>query len=80
MLTAYIRAAMRQARYEIMEDDGPFYGAIPAITGVWVNAKSLEACREELESVLEGWLLLSIADRSSIPEIDGTRLDIRQMA
>ena len=25
MLTSYIRAAMRQARYEIVEDDGSFY-------------------------------------------------------
>ena len=57
MLTAYIRAAMRQARYEIIEDDASFYGAIPEIAGVWANAKTLGACREELESVLEGWLL-----------------------
>ena len=47
MLTSYIRAAMRQARYEIVEDDGSFYGDIPAIPGVWANAKTLEACREE---------------------------------
>src|ERR1035438_8342307 len=51
MLTAYLRAAMRQARYEIVEDDGSFYGDIP---GVRANSKTLEACREELESVLEG--------------------------
>jgi hypothetical protein len=54
MLTSYIRAAMRQARYEIVEDDGSFYGEIPLIPGVWANAKTLEGCREELESVLEG--------------------------
>lgn len=34
MLTAYIRAAMRQARYEIGEDDGSMYGSsIPAYAG-----------------------------------------------
>jgi len=43
MLTSYIRAAMRQARYEIVEDDGSFYGEIPAIPGVWANAQTLEA-------------------------------------
>lgn len=80
MLTAYIRAAMRQARYEIVEDDGSFYGEIPAIPGVWANAKTLEACREELESVLEGWVLFSIADHSPIPEIDGNRIEIREVA
>jgi len=81
MLTSYIRAAMRQARYEIVEDDGTFYGEIPAIPGVWANAKVLEDCREELESVLEGWLLLlSVADHSPIPEIDGNRIEIREVA
>jgi hypothetical protein len=33
-----------------------------------------------LENVLEGWLLLSIADHSAIPEIDGNRIEIRQVA
>jgi predicted RNase H-like HicB family nuclease len=80
MLTAYIRAAMRQARYEIVEDDDSFYGEIPAIPGVWANAKTLEACREELESVLEGWLLVTIADHSAIPEIDGNRIEVREVA
>ena len=80
MLTSYIQAAMRQARYEIVEDDGSYYGAIPAIPGVWANAETLEACREELESVLEGWVLFSIADHSPIPDIDGNRLEIREVA
>jgi len=57
MLTSYIRAAMRQARHEIVEDDGSFCGEIPPIPGVWANAKTLEGHREELESVLEGWVL-----------------------
>jgi predicted RNase H-like HicB family nuclease len=69
---------MRQARYEIVEDDGSFHGEIPSIHGVWANAATLEACREELESVLEGWVLLSIADHSPIPEIDGDRIDLNE--
>lgn len=80
MLTSYMRAAMRCARYEIVEDDGSFYGAIPAIPGVWASAATLEACREELESVLEGWILLSVADHSPIPEIEGHRIAIREVA
>ena len=80
MLTAYLRAALRRAHYETIEDDGSFYGNIPGITGVWANAKTLEACREELEPVLEAWLLLSIADHSTIPEIDGNRVEIREVA
>ena len=36
-------AAMRQARYEIVEDDGAFYGDIPAIPGVMPPGKSVPA-------------------------------------
>jgi predicted RNase H-like HicB family nuclease len=63
---------MHQARYEIVEDDGSFYGEIPAIPGVWANAKPSRPCREELESVLEGWLLLSIADHLQFRRSMGT--------
>ena len=59
---------------------GSFYGEIPPIPGIWANAKPLEACREELESVLEGWVLFGIADHSPIPDIDGNRIEIREVA
>lgn len=73
MLTAYIQTAMRHAHYEIVEDDGSFYGEIPVISGPWANAPTLDACREELESVPEGWVLVNIADHSPIPAVDGDR-------
>ncbi len=57
MITAYIQVAMRQARYKILED-GPFFGEIPGFQGVWAKDGDLELCREELQSVLEGWILL----------------------
>ena len=31
-------------------------------------------------SVLEGWVMLSIADHFPIPDIDGNRLEIREVA
>jgi hypothetical protein len=33
-----------------------------------------------LESVLEGWVLLSIADHCPIPDLDGNRIEIRAVA
>ena len=79
LLSSYIRAAMRNARYELVEDEGSYYGEIPLIPGVWANAGTLEACREELKSVLEGWVLLSIADHAPIPEIDSNRIEIGEV-
>lgn len=40
MLTEYIRAAMRRAKYEILPDDGTFYGEIPDLDGVYANAET----------------------------------------
>ncbi|OLE51764.1 MAG: HicB family protein [Acidobacteria bacterium 13_1_20CM_3_53_8] len=61
MLTNYIRAALHQARYEILPDDQSFYGEIPGFDGVYANAPTLEACREELAEVLEEWILFRIS-------------------
>jgi len=73
MLTAYIRAAMRRATYEILSD-GTFYGEIPGFQGVWANAPTLEACRKELREVLEGWILLGLQMGHSLPTVDGVGL------
>ena len=59
MLTAYISAAMDRARYKII-DDRTYFGEIPSLRGVWANAKTLEGCREELQEVLEDWLVLKL--------------------
>jgi len=71
MLTAYIQAAMRHAHYEIIDDAESFYGTIPVCPGVWATGKTLEECREELQSVLEDWLVLGLRLRHTIPVIDG---------
>ena len=60
MLTAYINAAMRKAHYEILPDGEGFFGKIENLQGVWANADTLEACREELQEVLEGWIALGL--------------------
>jgi predicted RNase H-like HicB family nuclease len=79
MLTEYIRAAMRRAKYEILSDD-TFYGEIPGLQGVYANAKTLEACREELQEVLEGWIILGLRLGHTLPGIDGIELVIQQEA
>ncbi|MBM3328770.1 MAG: type II toxin-antitoxin system HicB family antitoxin [Calditrichaeota bacterium] len=76
MLTAYIKAAMKRAKYEIIDDPNPFYGEIPDLPGVWANGSTLEACRDELEEVLEGWIQLGIEEGDKIPVLDGIDLNI----
>ena len=80
MLTDYIRAAMRKARYEILPDDGTFYGEIPGFDGVYANADTLESYREELEEISEEWILLRVFKHLPLPAIDGIDLTIKEVA
>ena len=80
MLTQYIQAAMRQAKYEILNDDGSFYGEIPDFQGVYANAATLEDCREELAEVLEEWIFFRISRNLSLPVVNGLQLAIEKIA
>ena len=80
MITDYIRAAMRRARYEILPDDGFFYGEIPGFDGVYAHADTLEGCRDELEEVLEEWILLRVSKNLPLPVVDGIELKIKEVA
>lgn len=80
MLTKYIEAAMRQAKYEILSDDGSFYGEIPGFDGVYANSDTLEDCRTELEEVLEEWVLFRVSRNLSLPVVDGIELTIKEVA
>lgn len=74
MLTAYIQAGMKRAKYEVLEDH-THYGEIPGFQGVYANMDTLEACREELQSVFEGWIILGLKMGHPFPEVDGLRPD-----
>ena len=42
MLTEYVQKAMEIAHYEIIEEEGTYWGEIPNFQGVWSRAKNLE--------------------------------------
>ena len=75
MFREYLAAAMKRAKYEILSDDGTFYGEIPGFQGVLANAPDLEECRNTLEEVLEESLVFSLSKGLPIPVID--RLDLK---
>ena len=79
MLSKYLRAAMRGAKYELLEE-GAYYGSIPGFEGVWADAASLEECRDELEEVLEEWLLFRLSRQLPVPVADGIDLVVREVA
>jgi predicted RNase H-like HicB family nuclease len=81
MLSEFILKKLKIARYKILKN-GSYFGVIPGIQGVWANAKTLEACRKELQGVLEDWLVLQLRDRQKISglKIASTKIKSRQYA
>ncbi|HLL48218.1 MAG TPA: type II toxin-antitoxin system HicB family antitoxin, partial [Longimicrobiaceae bacterium] len=78
-LRDYMRAAMHRARYEILPDEGTFYGEIPGFDGVYSEGEALEACRDELEEVLEEWIFFRVSRSLPVPELEGLELRIRKV-
>ena len=80
MLTAYITAALRKAHYELLSGDEGYFGTIQGLDGVWAQAASLEECRDELQEVLEEWIILGLRMGHPIPAIDGIALTVQEVA
>ncbi len=74
MIREYIDAAMARARYEIIQDEEPFYGEVPELQGVWASGKTLEECRRNLAEVVDGWVLVRLARGLPIPSLGDVTL------
>ena len=74
----YIDTAMQHAHYEQIEDR-TYFGQIPGFKGVWANKSTEQGCRQELRKVLEGWILLNIADHTPLPVVDGMTLEVGKL-
>lgn len=79
MLSEYIEAALKRATYEILEN-GSFYSEIPGLQGLYANALTLEACREELRESLEEWIVLGLQLGHTLPVLDGISLSFSKEA
>ncbi len=76
MFAEYVLAAMERAHYEIIDDEEPFYSEVPELKGVWATGKTLEECRKNLKSGIEGWIALRLRMGRSIPPIDGVTINV----
>mgnify|MGYP003422876733 CR=1 FL=1 len=72
-----IYKAMELATYEIIEDEGTYWGEIPQLQGVWANHSTLEGCRTELREALSDWIALRLSLGLSIPII--ADIDLNQL-
>ena len=75
MIMEYNQAALAQAKYEIIEDEEPYYGEIPGLKGVWATGKTLEECRKNLIDVIDGWIVVRLKMGLSIPPVGEHRIE-----
>ena len=76
MLLDYIDAALRKAKYSMLEDSEEFFAEIPGFAVLWASANTLETCRDELRSVLESWLIIKLRhDDQDLPVVNGLSLN-----
>ena len=78
MLLHYIQAALNRAHYEMIVDEEPFYGKVPALEGVWATGSTLEECRTSLAEAIEDWLLFSVARGFPVPPLEGVAIILPQ--
>ena len=78
MLANYLDRAMEQAVYEIIQEEGVYWGEIPGLQGVWARQATLEACRRELREALSDWIALRLRLGLPIPIL--ADIDLSQIA
>ncbi|MCD5425048.1 MAG: type II toxin-antitoxin system HicB family antitoxin [Methanosarcinaceae archaeon] len=82
MIIEYIKAALSKAKFEIIEDEEPYYGEVCELEGVWATGKTLDECRKNLAEVVDGWIVVRLRKGLPIPQMDAynieelSRLDI----
>ena len=72
-LAEYLDAAMRQARFEKMEDDS-WFASIPALPGIWGNGLTHDEARVDLQDSLPSWIQVHTKAGNQLPELKGVRL------
>lgn len=69
MIVQYIEAALSHARYEIIDDEEPYYGEVPELAGVWATGKTLEECRRNLAEIIDGWIVVRLRRGFALPSM-----------
>jgi hypothetical protein len=75
MITEYIEAAMRKARYEFITGERVHFGKIPGFKGLWASGLTKSACKSELRERLDEWIVLSLRMNMSLPVLRGLTLN-----
>ncbi len=76
MFAEYIQAALERAEYKVIDNPEPIFGEVPELEGVWATGMTVEECRRELISVIEGWIALRLKMGDSIPVLGSASIRV----
>ena len=78
ILSRYISRAISTALIQQLEDSS-YVGRVPSCAGVIAFAPTLHACKHELHSVFEEWVLLGLKMGHPLPIIAGIDLNYKPL-
>ena len=77
MIRDYLDEALTRAKYTKLKD-GSYGAEVRGLAGVVAIGKTLEACRTQLQEVVEEWVLVRVARGLAIPALDGATIKVRR--
>ena len=77
MIRDYLAAALKRASYTKLED-GSYAAGVRGLSGVIATGKTLEACRDHLQDVVEEWILIRVSRGLAVPAVGRARIGIRK--
>ncbi len=78
MIQDFLTTNLNKATYEIIDNGKRFYGEIKDLRGVWALGKTLEECRRNLMTTVEGWLILRLKKNLPIPNFKFPKVSISE--
>lgn len=70
----YVYLALASAKYEYDTEARVYIASIPKLSGVVVQAKTIEGARNELAEAIESWVFIGLQHGDEIPTIGGVKI------
>ncbi len=68
--------SLERAEYKVIDNPEPIFGEVPELEGVWATGMTVEGCRRERISVIEGWIALRLKMGDSIPVLGSAAISV----
>jgi predicted RNase H-like HicB family nuclease len=65
----YIEAALKTARFEMIDNGSRVYAELPDFRGAWADGNTRGEATKSLREVLKGWIELQLERGYPLPEI-----------